>query len=174
MVLEPAVGRLTGADTGPGRLPEPREIFAAATALLVRRTPATADLAGGRVVVTAGGTREPLDPVRFIGNRSSGKQGYAFARTAVARGAQVTLIAANVALPDPAGVDVIRVGTTAELRAATVAAAHDADVVVMAAAPSDFRPERPCDEKIKKEPGQATPTLRAGCQSGHRGGTRRG
>lgn len=159
-VLDPAVGRLTGADTGPGRLPEPREIFEAATALFVPQTPATADLAGVRVVVTAGGTREPLDPVRFIGNRSSGKQGYAFVRTALARGAQVRLITANVALPDPEGADVTRVETTRQLRAATVAAAHDAEVVIMAAAPSDFRPERPCDEKIKKEPGQETLTLR--------------
>ena len=99
-----------------------------------------ADLAGRHVVVTAGGTREPLDPVRFLGNRSSGKQGYAFARTAAARGARVTLIAANVTMPDPAGVDVVRVGTTEELRKATVEAAADADAVVMAAAPADFRP----------------------------------
>ena len=95
-VIEPAVGRLTGADTGKGRLPDPAEIFAVARRLLARGVAAPADLAGRRVVVTAGGTREPLDPVRFLGNRSSGKQGYAFARAAVARGARVTLIAANV------------------------------------------------------------------------------
>ena len=100
--------------------------------------------------MTAGGTREPLDPVRFLGNRSSGKQGYAFARAAVARGARVTLIAANVALPDPAGVDIVRVGTTEELREATVKAAADADVVVMAAAPADFRPATIATQKIKK------------------------
>ena len=135
VVIEPAVGRLTGADTGKGRLPEPAEIFAVARRVLARGVAAAADLAGRHVVVTAGGTREPLDPVRFLGNRSSGKQGYAFARTAVARGARVTLIAANVALPDPAGVDLVRVGTTEELREATLEAAADADVVVMAAAP---------------------------------------
>ena len=138
-VIEPAVGRLTGADTGKGRLPDPAEIFAVARPALARGGP-PADLAGRHVLVTAGGTREPLDPVRFLGNRSSGKQGYAFARSAVARGARVTLIAANVALRDPAGVDLVRVGTTAELREATLAAAASADVVVMAAAPADFRP----------------------------------
>jgi phosphopantothenoylcysteine decarboxylase / phosphopantothenate---cysteine ligase len=160
IVLEPASGRLTGADTGKGRLPDPEEIFAVARLLLARAARPTADgasagvlaadLAGQRVVVTAGGTREPLDPVRFLGNRSSGKQGYAFARTAVARGARVTLIAANVALPDPAGVDVVRVSTTEELRKATVEAAAGADVVVMAAAPADFRPASYSSTKIKK------------------------
>jgi phosphopantothenoylcysteine decarboxylase/phosphopantothenate--cysteine ligase len=108
------------------------------------------DLAGRRVVVTAGGTREPLDPVRFLSNRSSGKQGYAFARTAAARGATVRLIAANVALPDPAGASVVRVETTDELHRATLAAAADADAVVMAAAPCDFRPARYEPEKIKR------------------------
>ncbi|GIJ47811.1 phosphopantothenoylcysteine decarboxylase [Virgisporangium aliadipatigenens] len=158
VVLEPAVGRLTGADTGKGRLPEPPEIFEAALALL-RRGALAPDLRGRRIVVTAGGTREPIDPVRFIGNRSSGKQGYAFARAAVARGARVTLVAANVTLPDPAGVDLVRVGTTEELRAATVAAAKDADVVVMAAAPADFRPAVYADQKIKKSPGGDAPVL---------------
>jgi phosphopantothenoylcysteine decarboxylase/phosphopantothenate--cysteine ligase len=102
------------------------------------------------VVVTAGGTREPLDPVRFLGNRSSGKQGYAFVRTAVARGARVTLVAANVALPDPAGAEVVRVGTTEEMRKAVLEAAADADAVVMAAAPADFRPAAYQANKIKK------------------------
>jgi phosphopantothenoylcysteine decarboxylase/phosphopantothenate--cysteine ligase len=102
------------------------------------------------VVVTAGGTREPLDPVRFLGNRSSGKQGYAFAHTAVARGAAVTLITANPTLPDPAGVTIVRVGSTEELREATLAAAGTADAVVMAAAPADFRPATYSPEKIKK------------------------
>jgi phosphopantothenoylcysteine decarboxylase / phosphopantothenate---cysteine ligase len=147
-VLEPAVGRLTGADTGKGRLPEPPEIYAAALALL--RDAGPGDLTGRHVVITAGGTREPIDPVRFIGNRSSGKQGYAFARAAFARGARVTLIAANVALPDPPGAHVVRVGTTEELRRATLAAAADADTVVMAAAPADFRPAAYTDHKIKK------------------------
>ncbi|MEU1396533.1 bifunctional phosphopantothenoylcysteine decarboxylase/phosphopantothenate--cysteine ligase CoaBC [Micromonospora zamorensis] len=158
-VIEPAVGRLTGVDTGKGRLPDPAEIFAIARQVLARGDIAPADLAGRRVVVTAGGTREPLDPVRFLGNRSSGKQGYAFARAAVARGARVTLIAANVSLPDPAGVDLIRVGTTAELREATVKAAVDADAVVMAAAPADFRPATYAAGKIKKSDDGVAPTI---------------
>jgi phosphopantothenoylcysteine decarboxylase/phosphopantothenate--cysteine ligase len=160
LVLEPASGRLTGADTGKGRLPEPAEIFTVARRVMRRGIAGLGlDLAGRRVVVTAGGTREPLDPVRFLGNRSSGKQGYAFAVTAAARGAAVTLIAANTALPDPAGVDVIRVGTTEELRAATVAAAATADAVVMAAAPSDFRPAAYSDQKIKKVDGGDAPVI---------------
>ncbi|HWB37216.1 MAG TPA: phosphopantothenoylcysteine decarboxylase, partial [Rugosimonospora sp.] len=134
------------------------EIFAVATQLL-RRGSATADLAGRHVVVTAGGTREPLDPVRFLGNRSSGKQGYAFARTAAGRGAGVTLVAANVALPDPAGVTVLRVGTTEDMLDATLAAAADADVVVMAAAPADFRPKGYRPSKIKKADDGSAPTL---------------
>ncbi|MEU5791657.1 bifunctional phosphopantothenoylcysteine decarboxylase/phosphopantothenate--cysteine ligase CoaBC [Micromonospora purpureochromogenes] len=158
-VIEPAVGRLTGADTGKGRLPDPAEIFAVARRALARGVAAPADLAGRHVVVTAGGTREPLDPVRFLGNRSSGKQGYAFARAAVARGARVTLIAANVALPDPAGVDLLRVGTTEELRKATLEAAADADVVVMAAAPADFRPATYAPGKIKKSEDGSAPTI---------------
>jgi phosphopantothenoylcysteine decarboxylase/phosphopantothenate--cysteine ligase len=157
IVLEPAVGRLTGADTGKGRLPEPAEIFAVATALL--RRGATRDLAGRHVVVSAGGTREPIDPVRFIGNRSSGKQGYALARTAVARGARVTLVAANVSLPDPAGVDIVRVETTEQLRVAMVEAAGSADAVVMAAAPADFRPAAYTNLKIKKRDDGAAPVL---------------
>ncbi|MFE9917519.1 bifunctional phosphopantothenoylcysteine decarboxylase/phosphopantothenate--cysteine ligase CoaBC [Micromonospora sp. NPDC005553] len=158
-VIEPAVGRLTGADTGKGRLPDPAEIFAVAGRLLARGDSAPADLAGRRVVVTAGGTREPLDPVRFLGNRSSGKQGYAFARAAVARGARVTVISANVGLADPAGVDLIRVGTTAELREATVKAAVEADAVVMAAAPADFRPATYATGKIKKSDDGVAPTI---------------
>ncbi|WP_433719908.1 bifunctional phosphopantothenoylcysteine decarboxylase/phosphopantothenate--cysteine ligase CoaBC [Actinoplanes sp. CA-051413] len=159
IVIEPAVGRLTGADTGKGRLPDPAQIFAAALRVLRRGAAAETDLTGRRVVVTAGGTREPLDPVRFLGNRSSGKQGYALARAAVARGARVTLIAANVTLDDPAGADVVRVGTTEELRKATVEAAADADVVVMAAAPADFRPAAVAGQKIKKSDEGTAPTL---------------
>ncbi|MFC8298855.1 bifunctional phosphopantothenoylcysteine decarboxylase/phosphopantothenate--cysteine ligase CoaBC [Micromonospora orduensis] len=159
-VIEPAVGRLTGADSGKGRLPDPAEIFAVARRVLARGGSApTDDLGGRRVVVTAGGTREPLDPVRFLGNRSSGKQGYAFARAAVARGARVTLIAANVSLPDPAGVDLVRVGSTAELREATVRAADQADAVVMAAAPADFRPATYAPGKIKKSDDGVAPTI---------------
>jgi phosphopantothenoylcysteine decarboxylase/phosphopantothenate--cysteine ligase len=155
VVLEPAVGRLTGADTGKGRLPDPAEIFAVATRLLRRGAAEATDLAGRHVVVTAGGTREPIDPVRFIGNRSSGKQGYAIARAAVARGARVTLISANVTLSDPAGADVVRVETTEQLRVAAVAAAKSADAVVMAAAPADFRPAAFAASKIKKVDGAA-------------------
>ncbi|MFJ6197602.1 bifunctional phosphopantothenoylcysteine decarboxylase/phosphopantothenate--cysteine ligase CoaBC [Micromonospora sp. NPDC092111] len=158
-VVEPAVGRLTGADSGKGRLPDPAEIFAIVRRALARGVDAPADLAGRHLVVTAGGTREPLDPVRFLGNRSSGKQGYAFARAAVARGARVTLIAANVSLPDPAGVDLVRVGTTEELRTATLAAAEDADAVVMAAAPADFRPATYAAGKIKKSDDGPAPTI---------------
>ncbi len=142
LVVEPAEGRLTGADTGKGRLPDPQEIFELARDVLARAGTAAPllDLAGRHVVVSAGGTREYLDPVRFLGNRSSGLQGYALARAAAARGAEVTLVAANVALPDPAGVKVVPVETTAELRDAVVAAAASADAVVMAAAPADYRP----------------------------------
>ncbi|WP_456788485.1 bifunctional phosphopantothenoylcysteine decarboxylase/phosphopantothenate--cysteine ligase CoaBC [Cellulomonas sp. P5_C5] len=147
-VLEPAAGRLTGSDTGPGRLPEPEEIAAAALALVSSRPH---DLAGTHVVVSAGGTREPLDPVRFLGNRSSGRQGVALAQTAHARGARVTLVAANIDVPVPAGVDVVHAETGAELRDAVRAAAKDADVVVMAAAVADFRPRTSAESKIKKQ-----------------------
>ncbi|MEU7065110.1 bifunctional phosphopantothenoylcysteine decarboxylase/phosphopantothenate--cysteine ligase CoaBC [Streptomyces sp. NPDC046161] len=153
VVIEPAVGRLTGKDTGKGRLPDPDEIFEVCRRVLTRGA-AEPDLAGRHVVISAGGTREPLDPVRFLGNRSSGKQGYALARTAVARGARVTLVAANTALADPAGADVVRVGTALQLREAVLKAAADADAVVMAAAVADFRPARYAGGKIKKQDGQ--------------------
>ena len=156
VVLDPAVGRLTGADSGPGRLPEPAEIFAAAMVLLDRGG-LPLDLAGRHVLVTAGGTREPLDPVRFLGNRSSGKQGYALARTALARGAEVTLVAANVSIADPAGAKVVRVQTAAELRDATRDAARTADAVVMAAAVADFRPATVATGKIKKTDAEPAP-----------------
>ncbi|MFE2723999.1 bifunctional phosphopantothenoylcysteine decarboxylase/phosphopantothenate--cysteine ligase CoaBC [Kitasatospora sp. NPDC059327] len=152
VVLEPAVGRLTGKDTGKGRLPEPSAIVDACRALL-RRGVAAADLVGRHVVVSAGGTREPLDPVRYLGNRSSGKQGYALAATAAARGARVTLLSANAELPDPAGVDVVHVSTALELREAAVKAVQDADAVVMAAAVADFRPAEYAAGKIKKVDG---------------------
>jgi len=163
VVIEPAEGRLTGADTGKGRLPEPGEIFALCRDLLARGAGAAAadlvDLAGRHVLVTAGGTREYLDPVRFLGNRSSGLQGYALARAAAARGAAVTLVAANVTLPDPAGVKVVRVESTAQLRDAVVAEAPSADAVVMAAAPADFRPVDVSDAKIKKASDGSAPTV---------------
>jgi phosphopantothenoylcysteine decarboxylase/phosphopantothenate--cysteine ligase len=151
IVLEPASGRLTGADTGPGRLPEPAELFAVAQRVLARGSEALAtDLAGRTLLVSAGGTREELDPVRYLGNWSSGRQGYALARTAASRGAAVTLIAANTELPDPAGVRVIRVISAAEMRDAALAAAPAADAIVMAAAVADFRPAGRSDVKIKK------------------------
>lgn len=154
VVIEPAVGRLTGVDTGKGRLPDPGEIFEVCRRVLARGA-TEPDLAGRHVVVSAGGTREPLDPVRFLGNRSSGKQGYALARTAAARGARVTLIAANTGgLPDPAGVDVVPVGTALQLREAVLKAAADADAVVMAAAVADFRPATYAAGKIKKKDDQ--------------------
>ncbi|MFY7066403.1 bifunctional phosphopantothenoylcysteine decarboxylase/phosphopantothenate--cysteine ligase CoaBC [Nocardiopsis changdeensis] len=149
VVLDPAVGRLTGADTGRGRLPEPAELFEAARRVLSRGA-AAPDLAGVRVVISAGGTREAIDPVRFIGNHSSGKQGYALARTAAARGADVTLVAANVALPDPAGVRVVPVTSAVELAEAVGAERAGADVIVMSAAVADFRPAASVASKIKK------------------------
>jgi phosphopantothenoylcysteine decarboxylase / phosphopantothenate---cysteine ligase len=153
VVLEPAVGRLTGADSGVGRLPEPQEIFALALRLLARGE-LSQDLVGRRVVVSAGGTREEIDPVRFIGNWSTGTQGYALVRTAVARGAEVTVVAANVALADPAGAKVIRVVSAREMRDAIVQAVAQeggADAVVMAAAVADYRPEERSAAKIKKD-----------------------
>jgi phosphopantothenoylcysteine decarboxylase/phosphopantothenate--cysteine ligase len=162
VVLDPDSGRLTGADSGAGRLPEPEAIHAAATALLgggggggragagTPRGAAVQDLAGRRVVVSAGGTREPLDPVRFLGNSSTGRQGVALAVRALARGAAVTLVAAHteVALPD--GADVVRVSTAAQLHDAVLDAAAGADAVVMAAAVADFRPARTAQFKMKK------------------------
>ncbi len=158
IVLDPASGRLTGTDTGPGRLPEPEQIHAAALRLL-ERGPAVSDLAGRRVVISAGGTREPLDPVRFLGNRSTGLQGYALAETALARGAEVVLVSANVELPDPAGAKVVRVGSAADLREAVFEAAADADVIVMAAAVADFRPAHQVDAKIKKTDADPEPLV---------------
>jgi phosphopantothenoylcysteine decarboxylase/phosphopantothenate--cysteine ligase len=158
VVIEPAEGRLTGADTGKGRLPEAAEIFDVCRDVLARGV-ATPDLAGRHVVVSAGGTREYLDPVRFLGNRSSGLQGYALARAAAARGAEVTLVSANVALPDPAGVKVVRVETTGQLRDAVVTATASADAVVMAAAPADFRPVDVSGSKIKKATDGSAPPL---------------
>lgn len=151
IVLEPASGRLTGADTGAGRLPEAEEITTLAGLLLERTDALPYDMAGVKVLVTAGGTREPLDPVRFIGNRSSGKQGYAVARVMAQRGADVTLIAGNTAgLIDPAGVNVVHIGSAAQLADAVSKHAPDANVLVMAAAVADFRPAHVATAKIKK------------------------
>ncbi|OAT66539.1 phosphopantothenate synthase [Mycobacteroides immunogenum] len=154
VVLEPASGRLTGADTGPGRLPEAEEITTLAQLLLARSDALPHDLAGVRVLVTAGGTREPLDPVRFIGNRSSGKQGYALARVAAQRGAEVTLIAGHtVGLPDPAGVEVVHISSAAQLQDAVNKHAPAAEALIMAAAVADFRPAHVATSKIKKSHG---------------------
>jgi phosphopantothenoylcysteine decarboxylase/phosphopantothenate--cysteine ligase len=151
VVAEPASGRLTGKDTGKGRLPEPVEIVDLARLLLARPDALPRDLEGVHVAVSAGGTREPLDPVRFLGNRSSGRQGYALARVAAQRGAKVTLIAAHTTdMPAPAGVEVVRVGTAEELREAVHAVAEHAKVIVMAAAVADFRPVDRAHHKIKK------------------------
>jgi phosphopantothenoylcysteine decarboxylase/phosphopantothenate--cysteine ligase len=158
VVVEPAEGRLTGVDTGKGRLPEPAELFAVAEDVLARGAQ-PADLAGRHVVVSAGGTREYLDPVRFLGNRSSGLQGIALARTAVARGAEVTLVAGSISHPEPAGAKVVRVETTAEMHDAVLAAAASADAVVMAAAVADFRPADLSTAKIKKTDGGGAPDI---------------
>lgn len=176
-VLDPAVGRLTGADSGPGRLPEPEDIFAAALALVRGGSDSEAahdgdarpdawpsgsapgPLAGTRVVVSAGGTREPIDPVRFLGNRSSGKQGAAIARAALAAGADVTFVAAHIDVPPPDGADVVRVDSALELSDAMLAHTPGADVVVMAAAVADFRPSEQATSKIKKRDDTADPII---------------
>lgn len=153
IVLEPASGRLTGTDSGAGRLPEAEEITTLAHLLLDRHDALPYDLAGCRVLVTAGGTREAIDPVRFIGNRSSGKQGYAVARVAAQRGAEVTLIAGHTAgLIDPAGVNVVHISSAEQLGEAVSKHASEANVLVMAAAVADFRPAQVSTAKIKKSP----------------------
>jgi phosphopantothenoylcysteine decarboxylase / phosphopantothenate---cysteine ligase len=160
VVLEPASGRLTGSDTGAGRLPEPEEITTFAELLVARGDALPHDLAGCRVLVTAGGTREPIDPVRFIGNRSSGKQGFALARVAAQRGADVTLIAAHTAgLADPAGVHVVHVSSAQQLADAVSKHVPDAQALVMAAAVADFRPAQASSSKIKKGPKLDAPTI---------------
>lgn len=147
-VVGPAVGQLTGTDSGPGRMSEPDLIVEEA----LRVVSGTArDLEGRRILVTAGGTREPLDPVRFIGNRSSGRQGVALAIAAAERGADVTLIAANLEIDAPRSVTVVPVGTAMELADAVTEVASTSDVVIMAAAVADYRPESVADAKIKKE-----------------------
>ena len=147
VVLDPDEGRLTGADSGKGRLPEPQALFEAALATLQGNP---ADLAGKRVVVSAGGTREHVDPVRFLGNRSSGRQGFAVAAAAARRGAEVTLIAVNVSLPTPAGVKRVDVVSAQDLHDEVMQYSIGADVVVMTAAVADFRPVVTTDVKIKK------------------------
>ncbi|WP_430295265.1 bifunctional phosphopantothenoylcysteine decarboxylase/phosphopantothenate--cysteine ligase CoaBC [Sinomonas sp. B1-1] len=165
-VLDPAVGRLTGPDSGPGRLPEPEDIFAAAMSLVLPAArahdgaaPRSGPLAGRRILVSAGGTREPIDPVRFLGNRSSGKQGAALARAALAAGAEVTFVAAHLDVAPPEGADVVRADSALELRDAMVERAPDADVIVMAAAVADFRPAEQHASKIKKRDDTADPVI---------------
>lgn len=160
-IVPPASGRLTGADTGPGRLPEPEDLYAVCVRELsgaVRAGAAphdipapavTTPLTGRRVIVSAGGTREPLDPVRYLGNRSSGKQGYALAEAAARLGAEVTLVS-SASLAAPEGVRVVSVETALEMRASMLAEAASADVLVMAAAVADFRPAHYAEHKIKK------------------------
>jgi phosphopantothenoylcysteine decarboxylase/phosphopantothenate--cysteine ligase len=170
VVVPPEAGRLAGGDVGAGRLAAPAVVVAAVEAALTPRS-----LAGVRVVVTAGGTREPLDPVRYLGNRSSGKQGHAVADEAVARGADVVLVT-TTDLPGPPGAEVVRVESAAQMEAAMAAAAEEADVVVMAAAVADFRPKAVADHKIKKEGGppdvvlEPTPDILAGLGARRRPG----
>nr|WP_314314798.1 bifunctional phosphopantothenoylcysteine decarboxylase/phosphopantothenate--cysteine ligase CoaBC [Kocuria rhizophila] len=171
-VMEPATGRLTGTDSGPGRLPEPQQIVDTALALAERAArasgapatggdaPRSGALAGRRVLVTAGGTREALDPVRFLGNRSSGKQGVALARAAREAGADVHLIAAHVETPLPEDLRITRVSSARELEEATLTAAAESDVVVMAAAVADFRPDTVGEHKMKKSEDGTDPVIR--------------
>jgi len=148
-IVGPAEGQLTGADSGPGRMVEPDDLLAAALAAV----PGAADLAGKRILITAGGTREPIDPVRFIGNRSSGRQGVALAQAAAARGATVHLVVANIEvdLPPRGSIAVEHVSSTRELADAVAAGAQTADVVIMAAAVADYRPASVAPQKIKKD-----------------------
>lgn len=155
-VVEPESGRLAGGDVGTGRLADPASIVAAVDQLLASEE--HRDLTGLRIVVSAGGTREPIDPVRFIGNRSSGKQGYAVAEEAAARGAKVTLVT-TVSAPASAGIDIVRVDTAAQMEQAVRSRSEHADVIVMAAAVADFRPVVAATSKIKKAGGVPPITL---------------
>ena len=146
-VVDPESGRLAGGDFGLGRLAEPAAIVTA-----VKNVLTTGDLAGKRVLVTAGGTREPIDAVRFVGNRSSGKQGHALAQNAAERGAEVVLVTTSPTSA-PSGVRVVNVSTAAEMHRACCDEAPQADVVVMAAAVADFRPQAIVDRKLKKDQG---------------------
>ena len=159
-VIDPASGALGSGDSGVGRLPEPVEIARVALELLDSRNQSLQVLAGRTVVVTAGGTREPIDPVRFLGNQSSGRQGLAIASAAVRAGASVRVIAANIeALPT--GVQVTRVGSALQMRDATIDQVADADALVMTAAVADFRPEATSESKMKKDPStEDAPTIR--------------
>jgi phosphopantothenoylcysteine decarboxylase/phosphopantothenate--cysteine ligase len=148
-IVGPARGALAAGDEGLGRMSEPEEVLAAIEEALQ----AAGDLAGTRIVVTAGPTWEPIDPVRFVGNRSTGKMGFAVAAEAFARGADVTLVVGPGTVDPPSGPDVVRVTTAEEMRRAVLDAAANADAVVMAAAVADFRPETPSGAKLKKQDG---------------------
>ena len=179
-VVDPGVGPLASkGEHGVGRLAEPPELLAACEAAIAATSiPSGASLAGLRVLVTAGGTREPIDSVRFVGNRSSGRMGYALAGQAARRGASVTVIAANVALPAPAGARVVAVETAAQLADACAEAFSDCDVLLMAAAVADFRPSAPADTKLKKTAAdapdaialEATPDVLSGLAAARRPG----
>ena len=176
-IIEPAVGRLTGKDSGAGRLPDPEEIFAAVAGFLAETAPSGASgpdtpmagtargasgpgpLAGKVVAISAGGTREPLDPVRYLGNRSSGRQGIALARAALAAGATVRFIAAHMDLPAPEGVELSTASTAQQLQGAVTEAARGADVLIMSAAVADFRPAEYVEAKIKKSDDHADPVI---------------
>lgn len=159
IIVGPAVGELTGMDSGVGRMSEPEEI-AAVVEQVVHGGSGVGDLAGKHVLISAGGTREPLDPVRFLGNRSSGRQGVALAEAARARGARVTVVGANLDVPVPDGVDTVAVRTSDELRARMHEWADSADIVFMAAAVADFRPDVVGEQKVKKDDVGQTMTLR--------------
>ena len=160
IVLEPAHGRLTGKDTGPGRLPEPDHIGQLAQAVVSNREMYRRSLVGKKVVVSAGGTHEALDPVRYLGNASSGRQGYALADVAVQRGAEVTLVAGVTEdLPVPSGANVLRVRSAREMQRTVTEAAREADVVVMAAAVADYRPATVAESKLKKSGDTSLSTL---------------
>jgi phosphopantothenoylcysteine decarboxylase/phosphopantothenate--cysteine ligase len=146
-VMRPATGRLTGSDSGIGRLPETSEILSYLATVIADAQ----DFLGKRVLVTAGGTREPIDPVRYIGNRSSGKQGYAIAQVALDRGAEVTILSANVNLPDPVGAKVVRVESAQDLEVELERHFQNSDLLVMAAAVADARPAEVGAEKLKKD-----------------------
>lgn len=146
-IVEPEVGRLASGEIGPGRLPDLPVLLGAISVALGH----DGELAGRRVVITAGGTQESIDPVRYIGNRSSGKMGYALALEARERGAHVSLISGPVALATPYGVDVVRVETAAQMRDAVITATEEADVLIMSAAVADYRPAQVAAQKLKKE-----------------------
>jgi phosphopantothenoylcysteine decarboxylase/phosphopantothenate--cysteine ligase len=146
-IIEPEYGRLASGKTGKGRLPETSKLIEAIERALGQKK----DLEGKRIVVTAGGTREPIDPVRHIGNRSSGKMGYALAEAARERGAEVMLISANVSLEEPGGMEIMKVRTAAEMKKAVTGAVRKADVLLMAAAVADYQPQKAAGAKIKKE-----------------------